>query len=98
MNNNLQLFDFEGKQVRTLEIKNEPWFVGKDVAEILEYKKARNAIAQHVDDEDKRSEIVKTSQMPQNRALVKAAQATGYQNIDLINESGLYSLILSSNY
>ncbi|AZA21590.1 MAG: phage repressor protein/antirepressor Ant [Lactobacillus helveticus] len=88
MDSNLQLFDFEGNQVRTLEIKNEPWFVGKDVAEILGYKNTRDALAKHVDAEDKISEIVKDSQVSQN--------ATGYQNIDLISESGLYSLILSS--
>lgn len=84
----LQLFDFEGKQVRTLEIKNEPWFVGKDVAKILGYKNTRDALAKHVDAEDKISEIVKASQVSQN--------ATGYQNVDLISESGVYALIFGS--
>ncbi|AUI73869.1 phage repressor protein/antirepressor Ant [Lactobacillus helveticus] len=88
MDSNLQLFDFEGNQVRTLEIKNEPWFVGKDVAEILGYKNTRDALAKHVDAEDKISEIVKASQVSQN--------ATGYQNIDLISESGVYALIFGS--
>ena len=88
MEDNLQLFDFEGSQVRTLNIENEPWFVGKDVAEILGYKNTRDALAKHVDAEDKRSEIVKASQVPQN--------TMGYQNIDLISESGVYSLILAS--
>lgn len=88
MDSNLQLFDFEGNQVRTLEIKNEPWFVGKDVAEILGYKNTRDALAKHVDAEDKISEIVKASQVSQN--------ATGYVNVDLIKESGVYSLIFSS--
>lgn len=53
MVNNLQLFKFEGKEVRTLKINDEPYFVGKDVATILGYAKAANAISQHVDDEDK---------------------------------------------
>lgn len=83
MDSDLQLFAFEGSQVRALEIKNEPWFVGKDVAEILGYKKARNAIAQHVDDEDKKD------------APIQGALG-GTQSMTIINESGLYSLILSS--
>lgn len=83
MDSNLQLFAFEGSQVRTLEIKNEPWFVGKDVAEILGYKKARNAIAQHVDDEDKKEAPIQGT-------------LGGTQSMTIINESGLYSLILSS--
>lgn len=83
MDNNLQLFAFEGSQVRALEIKNEPWFVGKDVAEILGYKKARNAIAQHVDDEDKKGAPIQ-------------GDLGGTQSMTIINESGLYSLILSS--
>ena len=83
MDSNLQLFAFEGSQVRALEIKNEPWFVGKDIAEILGYKKARNAIAQHVDDEDKREAPIQGT-------------LGGTQSMTIINESGLYSLILSS--
>ena len=57
--NNLQLFNFEGNQVRTLKISEEPYFVGKDVAEILGYKLPTKAIQDHVDAEDKGSEIVK---------------------------------------
>ena len=83
MDSNLQVFAFEGSQVRALEIKNEPWFVGKDVAEILGYKKARNAIAQHVDDEDKKEAPIQGT-------------LGGTQSMTIINESGLYSLILSS--
>lgn len=83
MDSNLQLFAFEGSQVRALEIENEPWFVGKDVAEILGYKKARNAIAQHVDDEDKKDAPIQGT-------------LGGTQSMTIINESGLYSLILSS--
>lgn len=48
-----EIFNFKGQEVRTVTIDDEPYFVGKDVAEILGYAKARNAIASHVDDEDK---------------------------------------------
>lgn len=48
------LFKFKEKTVRTLLIDNEPWFVGNDIANILGYSKARNAIAAHVDDDDKK--------------------------------------------
>lgn len=69
--------------VRTIVKDGEPWFVGKDVAEILGYTKARNAIARHVDDDDKKD-------APFQGVL------GGKQKITLINESGLYSLILGS--
>ena len=73
-------------EIRTCTIHGEPWFVGKDVAEILGYGNTRDALAAHVDGEDKaviqKSEIA-TLEIP-NRGLT------------VINESGLYSLILSS--
>lgn len=78
----LQSFNFKGKQVRTLTINNEPYFVGKDVATILGYVNGRDALAKHVDDEDKLTSQIATA--GQNR------------NMTVINESGLYSLILSS--
>lgn len=69
--------------VRTIVKDGEPWFVGKDVAEILGYAKARNAIARHVDDDDK------------NDAPFQGVLG-GTQTVTIINESGLYSLILGS--
>lgn len=72
------------KTVRTLTINNEPYFVGKDVAEILGYSAPRNAIATHVDDEDKTT------------ALIQCDDSNYKSNAVVINESGLYSLILSS--
>lgn len=69
-------------KVRTVIIEGEPWFVGKDVAEILGYVNASKALADHVDDEDKLN----------NDSLSSLGQRGGW----LINESGLYSLILSS--
>lgn len=69
--------------VRTLVRDGEPWFVGKDVAEKLGYAKARNALAAHVDAEDKKG------------ALIQGTPG-GTQTMTVINESGLYSLVLSS--
>lgn len=76
-----QLFDFKGHQVRTVTINNEPYFVGRDLTNILQYSNGPKAIRDHVDDEDK---TVNDSFTVNGTAPV------------LINESGLYSLILSS--
>lgn len=82
MNTNLQTWSYENSEIRTVEKNGEPWFVGKDVAAVLGYAKPENAIARHVDDEDK-------STTP--------FQGTAYETrATIINESGLYSLILSS--
>ena len=81
----LQIFNNpEFGEVRTVNIDGEPWFVGKDVADILGYSNSRDAFARHVDDEDKTSVVI-----PDTGSNYKS-KAT------LINESGLYSLILSS--
>ena len=47
-----EIFNFHGQDVRTLTIDDEPWFVGKDVADILGYAKPLDAISRHVDEED----------------------------------------------
>lgn len=86
--NHLQLFNFEDHEVRTVMIGDTPYFVGKDVATILGYKNISDALIKHVDEEDKRSKIVNNSQLSQN--------AKGYTNVDLITESGVYSLIFGS--
>lgn len=81
--NELQVFkNQEFGQVRSLVIADEPWFVGKDVASILKYTNTTKAIRDHVDEEDKLTERIVLS--GQNREAI------------FINESGLYSLILSS--
>ena len=82
MENKLQVFNFEGSKVRTVTINNEPYFVGKDVANILGYKNTKDALLKHVDDEDKLGSRIATP--AQNREM------------KVINESGLYSLVLSS--
>nr|DAH15326.1 MAG TPA: repressor domain protein [Caudoviricetes sp.] len=83
--NEIKVFENEefGK-VRTVSINNEAWFVGKDVAEILGYSNTRKAIADHVDDEDKKDGVTIRDAIGRNQSAVA------------INESGLYSLILSS--
>lgn len=88
MKNELQIFKNEEleMEIRTLIIEGEPYFVGKDVAEILGYSNSSKAVSTHVDDEDKILEMIAHSQ---NGNMVKTQTA-------LINESGLYSLILSS--
>lgn len=78
----LQIFNFNGLDVRTVLIDGEPYFVGKDVTEILGYKNASKALADHVDSEDKLN----------NETLSSLGQRGGW----LVNESGLYSLIISS--
>ena len=81
--NELKLFNFENNQVRTLLINNEPWFVGKDVADILGYQNSSRDINRHVDEEDRQNYQNGTSEI-NNRGMT------------IINESGLYSLVLSS--
>ncbi|MGY2126732.1 phage antirepressor [Nocardia gipuzkoensis] len=78
----LQTFNFEDLPVRTLTVDEEPYFVGKDVADILGYSNSRKALLDHVDEEDKLTSRIVTA--GQNR------------NQTIINESGLYSLIFSS--
>ena len=80
--NELQTFNFEDLPVRTLTVNEEPYFVGKDVADILGYSNSRKALLDHVDEEDKLTSRIVTA--GQNR------------NQTIINESGLYSLIFSS--
>ena len=85
--NELQIFkNEEFGEVRTIEIGGEPWFVGKDVAEALGYRDTADALKKHCDEEDKR--LIKVGEIP----TLKTSNYGAY----IINESGLYSLILSS--
>ena len=80
--NELQVFSFESNSVRALERDGQAWFVAKDAAKTLGYKNPRDAISKHVDEEDKE--------------VAKCDTLGGKQDIAIINESGLYSLVLSS--
>ncbi|GKS56230.1 phage antirepressor KilAC domain-containing protein [Enterococcus mundtii] len=79
--NEPRIFDFEKNEVRTILLNNKPYFVGKDVAHVLGYSNTPKAIRDHVDEEDK----------TQNESFTVNGTA-----LMLINESGLYSLILKS--
>ena len=80
--NTPQIFNFEQNEVRTILVNDEPYFVGKDIAEVLGYTNTAKAIRDHVDEEDKLGErIVLSGQI---------------REVIIINESGLYSLILKS--
>ena len=80
--NDLQTFNNEEfGSVRTIQIDNEPWFVAKDITDRLGFTNGRKAVADHVDEEDK--------------GVTKCDTLGGSQNITIINESGLYSLVLS---
>lgn len=82
--NEIQVFNFEQSNVRTVMIDNEPYFVGKDVAEVLGYKKPENAISNHVDNDDKTTTLIQgTGSNYKSKSVV-------------INESGVYSLIFGS--
>ena len=81
--NEVQLFNFESHEVRSLLLNNEPWFVGKDVAEVLGYAKPLNAIAQHVDKDDSLKQGLTDSLGRQQKTI-------------FVNESGLYALIFGS--
>ena len=80
--NKLMIFNYGENQVRTVEIDGELWFVGKDVAKALGYSNQRDALDKHVDADDK--------------GVAKCDTPGGAQDMAIINESGLYSLILSS--
>lgn len=81
--NNLQIFKNEKfGEVRTVTIKSEPWFVGKDVTKALKYSNSRKALADHVQEDDK--------------GVTKCDTLGGKQDLTIINESGLYSLIFGS--
>lgn len=84
MNSDIQTFEnSEFGSIRIVEIENEPYFVGRDVATVLGYSNIRDALSRHVDDEDKNT-------------VVNHDGNRGNPNMTVINESGLYSLILSS--
>lgn len=82
--NDLQIFNSEEfGEIRTVTINDEPYFVGKDIAEALGYAKARNALAAHVDEDDKKDAPIQGT-------------LGGTQTMTVINESGIYALIFGS--
>ena len=81
---NIIPFSFENHSVRSLIIDDQPWFVAADICHALGYENSRDAIYKHVDQEDK------------NTVAIRDSIASGNPNKQIINESGLYSLILRS--
>lgn len=79
---NIQIFNFQGNNVRSMVLDGEPWFVGKDVAEILGYKDTSGALNKHIDDEDK--------------GVAELTTPGGLQKMIIINESGVYALVFGS--
>ncbi|HFD1595592.1 prophage antirepressor [Enterococcus faecium] len=82
--NTPQIFNFEQHEVRTVLVNDEPYFVGKDVAEILGYSDSSSAVSKNVDNEDRTT------------LLLEQAGSNYKSKTTIINESGLYSLILKS--
>lgn len=83
MNNEIKVFSNEEfGSIRRVEVDGEFWLIGKDVAQALGYSNPRKALADHVDEEDK--------------GVTKCDTLGGMQDLTIINESGLYSLVLSS--
>ncbi|HFU5892269.1 TPA: phage antirepressor [Enterococcus faecium] len=82
--NTPQIFNFEHNEVRTILVNDEPYFVGKDVAEILGYSDSSSAVSKNVDNEDRTT------------LLLEQAGSNYKSKTTIINESGLYSLILKS--
>ena len=78
----IQVYKYSDKTVRVVNRNGDPWFVGRDVAKILGYANPNDALAKRVDEEDK--------------GVAKCDTLGGSQELIIINESGLYSLILSS--
>ena len=83
MNNSLQVFDYNGKVVRTVEKNNDVWFVAKDVCDILDIQNSRDSIAKVLDDDEK--------------GVAKIYTPGGFQDMTVISEAGLYTLTLRSN-
>ena len=88
-----EVYDFEGNDVRTMVLGEEPWFVGKDIAKALEYKNIPDALRTHVDKEDKKTLAYKAYRESRQANLWKGKD---YSNKTIINESGMYSLIMGS--
>lgn len=80
--NELQVFNFESHNVRTLVKDDEVWFVGKDVASVLGYQNGSRDVNRHVDDEDRSSVVIH--------------DGSQRRTVTVINESGLYALVFGS--
>ena len=83
MSNALQVFNFEKRDVRVVIRGSDPWWVAKDVCDVLGYENSRKALADHIDEDEK--------------GVTKCDTLGGMQEMSIINESGLYALVMRSN-
>ncbi|MFS7200602.1 phage antirepressor [Carnobacterium divergens] len=90
--NNIQIFKFENQRVRTINIEEEVFFLGNDVARILGYSRTGDAVSQHVDKDDKKTLTYKAFGETEHSLW----GANDYSNKAVVNESGLYDLIFGS--
>lgn len=89
----LQEFDFKGNNLQAINLNNEPWFIGKDVATILGYKNVSDALSKHVRDRHRKTLTYKETR---NSRLSKLWSHGSYKSKVLVNEPGLYELISHS--
>ncbi len=99
--NELKAWNFEDNKFYTVEIGGEPWFIGRQIASILGYSNTKDAIFRHIDEEDKQliDRSILTNGVNNRVGESDPISDTGsrvYNQITIINESGLYSLILKS--
>lgn len=96
----ITVWNFENNRVRTLELGGIPYFVGKDVSDVLGYENSRKAIHDHVENDDKivltRKEIASNQESNVLGTFFSDSEFGGVQRLTFINESGVFSLILSS--
>lgn len=96
----ITVWNFENNSVRTLELNGIPYFVGKDVSDVLGYENSRKAINDHVDEDDRivltRREIASNQESNVLGTIFGEDEFGGVQRLTFINESGVFSLILSS--
>jgi len=86
MNELMKVFNYHNREVRTIIHNGDPWFVAKDVCDILEHSNSRKAIKDHCDSEDV------------TKSYIGVDTGLGQQNVEvnLVNESGVYSLVFGS--
>ena len=91
--NEVEIFDFKGNDVRTVLLEGEPWFVGNDIAKVLEYERVGDALGQHVADKDKQTLTYKAF----GKTLLSLWGNNDFSNKTIINESGMYRMVLRSH-
>lgn len=89
-------YDFAGAKVRAMNVEGKPWFVGNDLAGVLQYERVGDALSLHVAEEDKESLTYKAFGKNQKAGFRELWQGNDFSNKTIVNESGMYSLIFGS--